>query len=82
MELEEKQKELRSIIDLVPHYIYIKDIEKLINRKIEVVTDNPFPQTDNPMTNAEKKEWEKEKQKRKREFFANRKPRQGKYSKK
>ncbi|RLD87750.1 MAG: ATP-dependent helicase [Bacteroidetes bacterium] len=62
--------------------IYIKDIEKLINRKIEVVTDNPFPQTDNPMTNAEKKEWEKEKQKRKREFFANRKPRQGKYSKK
>ncbi len=61
---------------------FIKDIEKLINREIEVVDDNPFPQTDKPMTNAEKKEWEKEKQQRKREFFANRKPRQGKYSRK
>ena len=60
--------------------VYIKDIEKLINRKIEVVDDNPYPQTDKPMTNAEKKEWEKEKQQRKREFFANRKPRQGRYS--
>lgn len=52
---------------------YIKDIEKLIGQKIEVVTDNPFPQTDKPMTAAEKKEWEKEKNKRKQEFFKNRK---------
>ena len=34
---------------------YIRDIEKLIKKKIEVVQDNPFPQTDKPMTNAEKK---------------------------
>ncbi len=61
---------------------FIKDIEKLINREIEVVDDNPYPQTDKPMTNAEKKEWEKEKQRRKREFFANRKPKQGRFSRK
>jgi len=49
---------------------YVKDIEKLIKLKIEVVVNNPFPQTDKPMTKTEKKEWEKEKQKRKQEFFA------------
>jgi len=52
---------------------YLKDIEKLIKQKIPVVKENPFPQTDKPMTNAEKKEFEKEKQRRKQEFFANRK---------
>jgi ATP-dependent RNA helicase RhlE len=52
---------------------YLKDIEKLINKKIPVVNDNPFPQTDKPMNAAEKKEFEKEKQRRKQEFFANRK---------
>ncbi|WKV13273.1 DEAD/DEAH box helicase [Marivirga harenae] len=52
---------------------YLKDIEKLINQKIPVVKNNPFPQTDKPMTTAEKKEFEKEKQRRKQEFFANRK---------
>ncbi len=51
---------------------FIKDIEKLINQKLKVVSDNPFPQTDAPMTADEKKEWMKEKQKRKQEFFANR----------
>jgi len=53
--------------------VYIKDIQKLIGKKITVVEDNPFPQTDKPMTEAEKKEWNKEKQRRKQEFFANRK---------
>jgi len=53
--------------------VYIKDIEKLIKQKIEVVSDNPFPQTDKPMSAKEKKEMEKEKQKRKQEYFANRK---------
>jgi len=52
---------------------YIRGIEKLTGTKISVIEDNPFPQTDKPMTEAEKKEWEKEKQKRKQEFFANRK---------
>jgi ATP-dependent RNA helicase RhlE len=60
--------------------VYVKDIEKLINRKIEVVEDNPYPQTEKPMTTSEKKEWEKEKQRRKREFFANRKPKQGRFN--
>jgi ATP-dependent RNA helicase RhlE len=49
---------------------FIKDIEKLIKQKIQIVSENPFPQTENPMTEKEKKEWEKEKQKRKQEFFA------------
>ncbi len=49
---------------------FIKDIEKLINQKIQLVGENPFPQTDKPMTDSEKKEWEKEKKQRKKEFFA------------
>lgn len=49
---------------------FIRDIEKLINKKIEVIKDNPFPQTDKPMSSAEKKEFEKEKNRRKQEFFA------------
>ena len=52
---------------------FVKDIEKLIGQRITVVSDHPFPQTDSPMTKAEKKEFEKEKQRRKQEFFANRK---------
>jgi ATP-dependent RNA helicase RhlE len=51
---------------------YLKDIEKLINQKIKIVQSNPYPQTEKPMTNAEKAEWEKEKLQRKREFFASR----------
>ena len=57
--------------------VFIRAIEKLIKKKIEVVHDNPFPQTDKPMTNAEKKEWEKEKQKRKQQYFANRNKKRG-----
>ena len=49
---------------------YIKDIEKLIKQKIDVVKNNPFPQTERPMNAREKKEFEKEKMKRKQEFFA------------
>ncbi len=52
---------------------YVKDIQKLIGKKIEIVEDHPFPQTDKPMTAAEKKEWNKEKQRRKQEFFKQRK---------
>ncbi|MCF7794351.1 MAG: DEAD/DEAH box helicase [Candidatus Cloacimonetes bacterium] len=51
---------------------YIKEIEKLINLKLKVINQNPFPQTDKAMTKEEKKEWEKEKQQRKQEFFSNR----------
>jgi len=57
--------------------IYIRDIEKLIRQKIQIVNDNPFPQTDKPMNNLEKKEFEKEKQKKKQEFFANRNKKRG-----
>lgn len=52
--------------------VYVKDIEKLIDQKIEIVKNNPFPQTDNPMNAKEKQAFEKEKNKRKQEFFANR----------
>jgi len=52
--------------------VYVRDIEKLINQKIKVIKDNPFPQTDKPMTAKERKEWNAEKQRRKQEFFANR----------
>ena len=56
---------------------YVKDIEKLIKKRIEVVRDNPFPQTNKPMNKAEKKEFEKEKQRRKNEYFANKKKKEG-----
>lgn len=52
---------------------YIKDIEKLIHQHIKLISDNPFPQTEIPMTEKEKKEWEKEKQNRRQEFFATKK---------
>jgi len=49
---------------------YIRDIVKLIKVKIDVVKDNPYPQTDKPMNAAEKKVAAEEKQRRKQEFFA------------
>lgn len=54
---------------------YIKDIERLTRQRIKTVNDHPFPQTDSPMTAQEKREWNMEKQRRKKEFFANRKKR-------
>jgi ATP-dependent RNA helicase RhlE len=56
---------------------YVRDIEKLINKKIEEVKTNPFVQTDKPMTTKEKKEFEKEKNRRKQEFFQNRNKKRG-----
>lgn len=52
---------------------YVKGIERLIGKSIKVIDDQPYPQTERPMTEAEKKEWNKEKQRRKQEFFASRK---------
>ncbi|HCX99519.1 MAG TPA: DEAD/DEAH box helicase [Bacteroidales bacterium] len=49
---------------------FIKDIEKLIDQKIEKIKDNPFPQTDNPMTAREKQVFEREKTQRRKDFFA------------
>ncbi|MCK5078966.1 MAG: hypothetical protein KAR09_03425, partial [Bacteroidales bacterium] len=56
--------------------VYIKEIEKLISQKIEIITDNPFPQTDNPMTAKEKQEFEKDKKRKRQEYFVarNKKP--------
>ena len=51
---------------------YVRDIEKLIKQKITEVKGDPFPQTDNPMNAQQKKEFEKEKNRKKQEFFANR----------
>lgn len=56
---------------------YLKDVEKLIKQKIKVVKNHPFPQTNKPMTAAEKKEANKEKARHKQEFFANRKKNDG-----
>ncbi len=52
--------------------VYVRDIEKLIKQKITEVKGHPFPQTDKPMNAKEKKEAEKEKNRKKQEFFANR----------
>jgi ATP-dependent RNA helicase RhlE len=51
---------------------YTRNIEKLIKQKIEEVKNHPFPQTEKPMDARQKKEFEKEKQRKKQEFFANR----------
>lgn len=58
---------------------YIKDIEKLIRQKIEVINDHPYPQTDKPMTPREKQVFEKEKNQRKQAFFAARKKNKPKF---
>jgi ATP-dependent RNA helicase RhlE len=57
--------------------VYIRDIEKLTKQKIQIVNENPFPQTDKPMNSKEKKEKEKLKQKQKQEVFANRNKKRG-----
>ena len=57
-------------------------LEKLIKKEITKVINHPFPQTEKPMSFKEKKEFEKEKQRKRQEFFANRnKKRQSKKSK-
>ncbi len=56
---------------------YARDIEKLINQKIEVIQNHPFPQTEKPMNTQQKKEFEKEKNRKKQEFFANRNKKSG-----
>lgn len=53
--------------------IFARDIERLLGQQIPTVNNHPFPQTEQPMTEAEKKEWNKEKQRRKQAFFENRK---------
>ena len=52
---------------------YVKDIEKLISKKIDIINDNPFKQTEKPMNNQQKKEFEKEKNRKRQDFFKNRK---------
>ena len=53
--------------------IYVKAIEKLIAKKIEIISEQPFKQTEKPMNAQQKKEFEKEKNRKKQEFFKNRK---------
>ena len=52
--------------------IKASEISELIKKKIEAVQNHPFPQTDKPMNAQQKKEFEKEKQRKKQEFYANR----------
>jgi len=56
---------------------YMKSIEKLIKLKIDVAGNNPFPQTDKPMNDSEKKEFEAEKKRKRQEFFENRNKKRG-----
>jgi ATP-dependent RNA helicase RhlE len=49
--------------------LYVRDIEKLIKKKLSVIGNNPFPQTDKPMNAEEKKEAEKEKQRKRQAYF-------------
>jgi ATP-dependent RNA helicase RhlE len=56
---------------------YIRSIEKLIDQKIERVEDHPFPQTDRPMTAEEKRTFEKEKVRKRQEYFEARKKNRG-----
>lgn len=65
-----------SIAD-VEEMAYIKDIEKLIKQKISRIEDNPFPQTDKPLTKEEKKQEEKEKNKKRQAFFEKRRKKEG-----
>jgi len=51
---------------------FVRDIQRLIKNKAEVIKNHPYPQTDKPMTEKEKKEFNKEKQKRKMEAIAKR----------
>ena len=53
--------------------MYAKDIEKLIKVSLTEIKNHKFPQTDLPMNPQQRKEFEKQKQKKKQEFFANRK---------
>lgn len=48
---------------------YIKAIESLTKKPIKVIENHPFPQTTRPMTASEKKEWNKEKMRKKKEFL-------------
>lgn len=52
---------------------YVKEIEKLTQQKLDVIKENPFPQTEKPMTFQEKKDFNREKMLRKQVFFANHK---------
>jgi len=61
---------------------YVKAIETLTKKTIKKIEDHPFPQTERPMTNEEKKEFNKEKQRKKREYFQGRKKNIGGMNKK
>ena len=56
---------------------YIRSIEKLINQRIDRVEDHPFPQTDRPMNAEEKKAFEKEKARKRQEYFESRRRHKG-----
>jgi ATP-dependent RNA helicase RhlE len=56
---------------------YIKSIESLIDQKIERVADHPYPQTERPMTAEEKKEFDKEKARRRQAYFESRRQNSG-----
>ena len=52
---------------------YLRAIEKLTKKELTQVEEHPFPQTTRPLTNKEKKELNKEKLRKKKEFLMARK---------
>lgn len=56
---------------------YVRSIEKLIDQRIELVDNHPFPQTDRPMTAEEKRAFEKEKARKRQEYFDSRRKNKG-----
>ena len=56
---------------------YVRSIEKLTGQQIEAVAGHPYPQTEKPMTAPEKRDFEKEKNRRKQAYFESRKKGRG-----
>ena len=52
---------------------YVKDIEKLISKKIDIINEFIVSKSEKPMNNQQRKEFEKEKNRKRQEFFKNRK---------
>ena len=52
---------------------FLKNINKLVKKSIIRVDDHPFPQTTKPMTEKEKKQWNKQKADKRKAFFESRK---------
>ena len=60
---------------------YVLAIEKLIKKSIEKINHHPYPQTQKPMSEKQKKEWNKEKQRKKQQFINTKRKQRNKWKK-